>query len=610
MKRLLMVVATLGSLAPAYAWESVCFEYADPNAEPGALTNPSPCEPAAGPNTARQRWVGALDEHRSLWEETRERAGIPAALSGTMQLQVFTSSAVIPSGGESLPTLVPAPFTMVERAQTRAFSVGELAQLPDFSFALWDWALGHETCPLGALGVDATACHDFATHMGPVNSNHFLPQASAFYARYHALALQRAAACKQMTDAVGAANVARFADYLRACEVQALALEAVGQHYLQDAWSSGHMWERWGAPDLERFSGANAEEQRERAVLIALASGLIHGSRAVLQKLPQWTSFDVNDAMCAPHADVQFVTHDGALSQGLGDQYASMLSMHTVQSERFFSCAASGMLDVYEATGRVHGAIGTGTGGWQRVDPVGPGCFGQRATNAAVLAGMGIQMKLVGQQIELPLDGQTVSWMVPKVAETTGGAAVESSLKHRFRLELMRMVSVARIVARDAPHGTELATGRLGSFLGSEPNGAHLKDPGNTQLASYLEPPLPWPKPVAGTATELVRAQALARTFHRAHAADWCSEITTAELDELKARASDTALDAATREAACSVCSELSVRHLRVGDSTSWDATREPLCHSLVASPAYVYQAGSAVDSPAALARAWCGCPG
>ncbi len=29
-----------------------------------------------------------------------------------------------------------------------------------------------------------------------------------------------------------------------ACETEAKVLEAIGQHYLQDAWSMGHLWER------------------------------------------------------------------------------------------------------------------------------------------------------------------------------------------------------------------------------------------------------------------------------------------------------------------------------------------------------------------------------
>jgi hypothetical protein len=31
---------------------------------------------------------------------------------------------------------------------------------------------------------------------------------------------------------------------LMACETEAKVLEAIGQHYLQDAWSMGHLWER------------------------------------------------------------------------------------------------------------------------------------------------------------------------------------------------------------------------------------------------------------------------------------------------------------------------------------------------------------------------------
>ena len=47
------------------------------------------------------------------------------------------------------------------------YSIGEFTHLPDFSWAVWDWASGHETCPLeGATSV--AECHDFASHMGPV----------------------------------------------------------------------------------------------------------------------------------------------------------------------------------------------------------------------------------------------------------------------------------------------------------------------------------------------------------------------------------------------------------------------------------------------------------
>jgi hypothetical protein len=55
--------------------------------------------------------------------------------------------------------------------------------------------------------------------MGAVNSNQFLPQAQAFYAYYHRLALGRAAACKTMNDRIAArgGQASTFASFLDAC---------------------------------------------------------------------------------------------------------------------------------------------------------------------------------------------------------------------------------------------------------------------------------------------------------------------------------------------------------------------------------------------------------
>lgn len=91
-------------------------------------------------------------------------------------------------------------------------------------------------------------CHEYFPHIGMLNSNHMVPQARRFYDHYHRLALQRAAQCATVFDDLSAAHRDRFRPYVLACEKQALALEAVGQHFLQDAWSMGHMWERWGGP--------------------------------------------------------------------------------------------------------------------------------------------------------------------------------------------------------------------------------------------------------------------------------------------------------------------------------------------------------------------------
>jgi hypothetical protein len=594
MIRALLVVAVVVS-ASSFAWDSSCTKFTNKSLEASALAsqNGSPCVPSAGPATARERWVGAVDEHRRLWEMTREKAGLPAQVSATRTLTVFTGAGVVDLGSTSVPTLVPVSFETAERVAYRSYSVGEFSQLPDFSWALWDWASGHETCPLdGATSI--AECHDFASHMGPVNSNHFVPQSREYYTRYHQLALARAAECRAVSLRLAAAS-GRFDDFMRECELEALTLEAVGQHYLQDSWSMGHMWERWGSSTLADFPGATIEEQRDRAVLTALIAGFFHGARSVLQALPAWTSFDVNDAMCAPWDGVEFKGVGGAISRGVGDDYLANFqtdSKYEPQSNAFFQCAVSGLLEVYVASGELHGTA-TPAGGFVSVDPTSEGCFGQRATNQAIALGAAVNLKIVGQQTTIPIDARFVSLMLPKVARSSGKVSVEPKIRNEFRFELQKVVTIARLRAKDDPNGTSLASGQWSSFMGVKPNGAY------SGIASYIDAPWPWD---AGNE----RTQYVRRTFHRAHASEFCDSTTIANIDSLKARAHDTMLPIEEKVAACTACTELAVRHLRVGTSSTWDTAQEPLCGYLSVSPVYLYAQASGTTDPLTTATRYC----
>jgi hypothetical protein len=368
------------------------------------------------------------------------------------------------------------------------------------------------------------------------------------------------------------------------------------------------MWQRWGSPELSDFP-STGEDQRDRAVLVALASGLLHGARGVLQRLPEWTSYDVNDALCAPHPSVEFVTPSGARYPAIGDDYLDLLpplgsgSTYLPQSERLLSCAVSGMREVYAAAGENHGPLGAPAEGLRTLAPTGPECFGQRATNRSMQEAAAVQFRFFGQQVSLGLDSRVVGWMVPTVARETGKVPVPPKLKNEFRLGLQRIVSLTRLMAKERPEGTDLADGRFGELLGAKPNGEYVG-----ALASYVDPMLPWPATPDAAAAPLAgeRAMSLARVFHRGHAADWCRTTATDGLLALKARASDETLDEPTRAAACEVCSEFAVRHLRVGTSGAYDTSAEPLCHYLSAGP-YLYQPGP--GTPETLARTWCGCP-
>ena len=142
-------------------------------------------------------------------------------------------------------------------------------------------------------------------------------------------------------------------------------------------------------------------------------------------------------------------------------------------------------------------------------------------------------------------------------------------------------------------------------MIGVSPNATYAG-----KAVSYLEPALPWPGPANRPADEKTRATALARLFHKAHAADWCAVTTGATLDALKAHVQDAALDTEGKQAACSACIEVTSRHVRLGASAAaYDATKEPLCTLLDSASAVVYQVPVVPGDVTGAARTYCGCP-
>ena len=599
--------------SPGFAWDSRCYDYADSSLEPAAYLASSQhaaCSPSDGPHTVRARWIGPLDEHRALFERARRAAGLPDSLGATVHLRVFTDGHTVRDGRASVPTYAPAPFEQTRAVAARAFTLAELAELPDFSYALWDWATGNEQCPLDGVSTDPIDCHAFSTYMGPVNSNHFLPQARVFYSYQHALALARASECRALAEQLGPDGRASgvFAAYPLACETEALAIEAVAQHYLQDAWSIGHMWQRWGAADLASVPGRTVEERRARALLAAMAAGLIHGARGILQAVPVEAGLDVNDALNAPNEAVRFVL-DGVAVRGVGDDYLDVMvspgsdapaAAYRPQYDRLMACATAGLLAVYQRAGMLHGSVNVdATVAASRIDPDSDACWQQRATNAAMLAGTGVQYRVLGLQNELPLDARLVSWALPSVGTTAGHAEINPLLRNVFRLDLTRIASRIRLFARASPNGIELADGATGDLVGLRPNGFYLAAARNT---SYVDPPLPWSGAEASTAPTAAvdRALALARTFRLAHASEWCAGTSTEAIELLRARIRSPHTPLSARDAACEACASIAQERLRVGG-------RAPLCTRLVAT-APVFEAPPDVHDGTVAALSFCGC--
>lgn len=607
------------------AWGSKCRAYEDPHRDVEDL-EPSDEACEAGPLAARGRMVlthedeledGRQDEHGEALRYGMEIAGLPPELLDTWVLQVFAGDAEVPTGWISdVDSIAPVPFEEALTDPKRSFTIYEMAQLPDFSFALWDWAGGNETCPLPGADAEAYECHRFTSHMGAVNSNHFPPQAGSFYARLHGIALERAGQCQLLHDWLSADPEAlwRFADTVQECEVEALTIEAVGQHYLQDIWSSGHMWERWGSPDLDDFPGADYEERNETANTVGAVAGMIHGVGPLFGPMTDYVPlYDMYDPLCDPGDwTVQYLDAEGTPRDCVGDR--NLLGVYqgdqAEQAATMFACVEAGIAEVYDAGPRSFGERAPAPAPFfddvAVASSTSDECLEHRVTNQSFFTGWGVGASEDPFGKEALADTLLVT-LLEVLTPDLSSVYTDTELRGFLdELGTMRLHAFNR--AQDDPLGTDLANldeEPMTTLLGVERNRAYDHAP---QLATYQDPPLPWPATSDATAEEAERADLLARTFHKAHAEELC-DATSA--DTLTAAVDHVPEDGDQRHAACRACAELISRHLRVGwDETAYDDRAEPRCEVLGgAPPPLVYQPiqGDVTD-PVDLAWDHCGC--
>jgi plastocyanin len=574
-------------------------------------------------------------EHRAILERSLEISGLPSELQAPFDLTVFTSGEVI--SATVLVDKTPKTFTHesirplrvdANRIRTRETTIQAMATLPDFSYTLWDWAAGNELCPPEA-GTDAVDCHNYETHIGWLNSNHMLPQSRRFYEHFHRLALDRAAQCRAAHDEIPEDQRERFRPYLLACEKEALVIEGVGHHYLQDSWSSGHMWERWGGPEIADFGG-----DRTLGFAVGGFVGSIHGSKAVLDEDPLTAPLAPwDDPLCAPHIDVVYVDPPATLpKQGGGDVF---LQSHvfdatnpflTDQRRAMLGCAVDGLRAVYAETAQVHGAMEAADAGQLDASRAvtSESCWGQRVTNKAFSTGCGVHRGgTPGQLPAIPgFVGTLVVWALGE-AQARGLPPLTPAKQLAFQRDAAYTCTLASALAAVNPDGTTMASGGAPAIAGVQPNSFYAKggaaDPSSLP-ASYADPFLPWNLDETDD-TLKPRKEALALVFADAHAADRCSELDLINLDAQKAsvgRAQDDG-DSVVIEARCTQCALVTAPHLRFGVEGNHDARREALCAFVAPDPvAFVYTGEDpnafTGDEPTdaasieAAARVTCGC--
>lgn len=432
-----------------------------------------------------------------------------------------------------------APETDVEE---RALPLpGQFSGLPDYSYSIYDWANKNVLCPVIPEGVGQyERCHQFLGWMGALNANHFGSQARATYEHYHQVALALAARAKDLRENLSEVEggLENHRDYVLEREYEALAFEGLAQHFLQDRYSLGHMWERWSTSDYDDLL-TNETNRIEDSAFVAVVAGLLHGHQGVT-KLP--------DPMCSPVVNtgldpfplelistLQLVTpsewtpDDAIYYGGVGDYrlqdaldgtfYGVPIEV-SAQVERMVDCLALSWDEVIRAFGEQSpGAHGAHQIRLTRTfsDPQRAICRRDGwATNQAMFDGLAKG---------LPLDG-TSAVIALLENDITGPILFD----RRSVTELYFRLAAA---AAKAPRGTDMARGGLGKVQTGRPGNEAQP------VAGFVEPPnfarLPRRQDDYGGGEYPGRDQeTLMGFFNRAHAETWC-ETSEAMLQPLRA---------------------------------------------------------------------------
>jgi len=205
------------------------------------------------------------------------------------------------------------PGQKLEERQLPALSMW--AGLPDFNYTVYDWINKSMRCPALPLDADEYArCHEYRAWLGAaLNSTHMGDLSVQVYGRHHAIAVrqaERAAELRALLRTGGRGGQLPPGDrwhseYVREAEVMALSYETVGQHFMQDRWSIGHMISRWGGGSYADLAGDSrgGRPTLGRVTSYGTITGIVHGSLAV---------FGTPDPLCSPFIDYNLVGDDRA----------------------------------------------------------------------------------------------------------------------------------------------------------------------------------------------------------------------------------------------------------------------------------------------------------
>lgn len=323
--------------AQALCWQGWCRERAGSELSTNAIEQ-SICEESAAPPICDEGIAAArgvqLGEHTLITYEAMRLAGLSATMRDAPHVfqgpQLATGTS-LPRGyyadsrmlDATTQTLEPSGGGSMQRFVERLVSIPEISEVPDIAHSLAQYVMGNEHClpagvPAGSI-EEINRCNAFRGHISSINSTHWPELARQTYTHYHGIAVDIAKRCKRLSDALPTVMGHALGDYalevVKACEREALSYEAFASHYLQDRWSTGHMFRRWGSPTFAPTVVGQMQQS-----LTGVVTGLVHGTRAV-------TGFHDQASMPGPFrpgdgtSTVRFSPGAGIPIPGGGDHY-------------------------------------------------------------------------------------------------------------------------------------------------------------------------------------------------------------------------------------------------------------------------------------------------
>jgi len=344
--------------------------------------------------------------------------------------------------------------------RTRTFCPPYFSELPDFFYSVEDYINQGKKCPPFNEWIVGD-CHNFSHFMGALNSNHFPPQLKTNYEKYHSIALALRDMHLDLKEQLK--NNSEYEDFVEECAMEALTYESIAQHYNQDQWSMGHMWHRWGSPDINDFpvfttdNSSSALLRRTNAAygtVIGAVSGMIHGWRSTVEEAwgndlifegdDYFAAITKYDPMCYYTDGVEWRRplssshYPGTGDLFLDEQYNQDIQGDFYeQSQELGVCSRNSLRELYDKDFE-----------WQNYDD----CWNNFATNRAMYIGLG-----EGPSSMANMALKIVSKATDNLADSS--FAILNDILDGANREMVRLSTIFEEAARNDPFDTYLAEG-------------------------------------------------------------------------------------------------------------------------------------------------------